>query len=137
MSEDICKIVAQEGVAVVEDVPNKIENGDINLVDSQKAEQSTTPISKKQLKRLAKQEKWIAGKADRRKREKEKRKKKRAQHLQSGKPLDPNFLSRKRRRDLLVKQADSPCKVTVVVDCDYADFMNPTELKKLCKQMNW
>lgn len=110
------------------------------LADNLKPEQPTTTptISKKQLKRLAKHERWVAGKADRRKREKAKRKEKRAQVWQSGEPPEPHLiLSRKQRREQLVRQADSPCKVAVVVDCDYGDYMNEAELKKLCKQMNW
>lgn len=96
------------------------------------ATESGSTISKKQFKRLQKQEKWIAGKADRRKREKEKRKAKKAKLAESGEEL----ISRKQLRCTLIKQSDSPCKVTVVIDCDYADYMNEQEVKKLCKQLN-
>ncbi|KAH9395594.1 tRNA methyltransferase 10 [Tyrophagus putrescentiae] len=77
-------------------------------------------------------EKWNATKADRRKREKAKRKAKRAQLREAGVPV-PQL---KLRKDQLVRQADSPCKVALVIDCDFAEYMTEMELKKLCKQIN-
>lgn len=89
-------------------------------------------LSKKQMKRMLKHEKWIATKSERKKREKEKRKAKIARKKEAGELI----LSRKQIKSQLVPQRDSPCKVAVVIDCDYADYMNDLEIKKLCKQLN-
>lgn len=119
--------------------PDEVKDIKDNLTDNRMPEQrnvsdakSEQKISKKQLKRMQKHEMWIANKAERKKKEKEKRKAKMAKKLESGEKV----ISRNQLRKQMVKQSDSPCKVTIVIDCDYAEFMNEMELKKLCKQLN-
>ena len=94
---------------------------------------AATPIklSKKQQKRAKRQEYWLATKAERRKREKAQRKEKLAKRREAGETI----VSRQQIRKQLVRMANSPCKVAIVIDCDYADYMTKEELKKLCKQL--
>lgn len=133
MSEDICDKPPQP---VSAEVPKEAagENGKTKEENNNtdKAAEQQPKISKNALKRQAKMEKWNATKAERRKREKAKRKAKRAQLREAGVPV-PQL---KLRKDQLVRQADSPCKVALVIDCDFAEYMTEMELKKLCKQIN-
>ena len=106
-----------------------------DLVKLDKAENSGDngeKLTKKQMKRLQRHQHWIANKVERKKREKLKRKEKIEKLLSSGQVI----VSRKQLKKDLVRLKDSKCKVSVVIDCDYADMMNSMELKKLCKQLN-
>ena len=130
MSEEKCtSITTKEPIS--DDVPPP-QNDANKEISVQSDEDNKPEISRKKMKRMQKHEKWIATKGERRKREKEKVKAKVARMIEAGEKI----ISRKERQRLLIKQCDSLCKVTVVIDCDYADFMKEPELKKLCKQLN-
>jgi tRNA (guanine9-N1)-methyltransferase len=92
---------------------------------------SLSKMSKKQLKRLERNKKWLESKPERKKRDKEKRKLKLEQLRASGLEI----ISRKAIKSKLVSMNDSKCKVSLCIDCDFEDYMNENDIKKLVKQI--
>ena len=89
-------------------------------------------ISKNLSKKLARLKELRDKRVEKRKQERERRKQKIAEMRQAG----VDFLSRSTIRKSLIDMKNSSCKVTIVIDCDYEDFMNEFIIRKLCKQLN-
>lgn len=109
------------------------ENCDNLQLDKTNEEDSTatdTTLSKSQLKKLKKKEKWEQVKAQKRKAEKERYKARKRECRERGEELGP---TRKQLRHN--KMSKSNCKIQVVIDCDFDDYMADKDIKMLVKQI--
>ena len=82
------------------------------------AENGSVQLSKRQIKRQQKKERWNAYKHEKRAEERQKRKDRRRCQVESGLALPP---SRKRLKKN--KMVDSSCKQKVAIDCSFDDLM--------------
>ncbi|KAF8794006.1 tRNA methyltransferase 10 like protein [Argiope bruennichi] len=93
---------------------------------------STQPvISKNQLKKLKKHQRWLETKAQRKAKEKLKRKLKIQEAKEMGRDLGP---SRKYLKSQ--KMCDSTCKLKICFDLSFADVMTEPEFSKAFKQLH-
>lgn len=88
-------------------------------------------LSKRQMKKLKRSEKWQSEKTERRKKEKEKRKLKK-QNLR----LSGQYVGRQELTQKLIPMKESPNRVMIVIDCDFEDMMTEIEMRKLIKQIH-
>ena len=108
------------------------DNSSCNSLELNQCDNSDlSKLSKKQMKRIERNKKWIEGRKERRKNEKEKRKKKIAQLKESG-----QFQTKSDKIAKLVPMEKSRNRVSIVIDCDFQNQMNDNEMKKLVKQIN-
>ena len=115
---------------VVKQEDNRLECDSIDDQIMNNNSDSTQTMSKRQIKRLMRNQKWLEAKPERRRREKEKKKLKRKKLKEEG--IEQ---SRSERKNQLIPMIESKCKVKVCIDCDFSDFMNDNEIKKLVKQI--
>ncbi|KAJ8683236.1 hypothetical protein QAD02_019028 [Eretmocerus hayati] len=87
-------------------------------------------MSKRQLKKIKKREKWLKSKPEKRMRERAKAKEKRALARENNLDLGP---SRKFLKTCTM--AHSPCKLNVTIDLSFDDLMIEKDLAKLIKQI--
>lgn len=105
----------------------------VNVGDSLSSAQETCAnISKSQLKKLRRHQKWIESKPERRRREKEKRKLKR-QLLAKERDSKDDLVIIERPRVKLMK--DSNNKFRIVVDLNFEQYMTDSEIAKSVKQV--
>ncbi|KAG1659910.1 tRNA methyltransferase 10 A [Nymphon striatum] len=88
------------------------------------------PLSKNQLKKLAKREKWLKEKTDRRAKERIIARQKRKTKIEKGIDVGPSRKTLKK-----AKMVDSNCKVNVVIDLGVSHLMTDRESSKLFKQI--
>ncbi|XP_058791713.1 tRNA methyltransferase 10 homolog A [Phymastichus coffea] len=98
-------------------------------------EQSTHPISgitlsKRQLKKIKKREKWLKLKPEKRLKERAKAKEKRAFARAHNLDLGPS-----RKFLKMCTMADSPCKLNVTIDLSFDNHMISKDIAKLIKQI--
>ncbi|KAK0174345.1 hypothetical protein PV327_010128 [Microctonus hyperodae] len=118
------------------------ESGDISGVDlisrkpnNDNNSNDTSTLSKRQLKKIKKKEKWLSKKTekriiDRRQKERLKTKEKRALARVNNIDLGPSRKSLKRRT-----MENSGCKITITVDMSFDDVMIDKDRAKLIKQI--
>ncbi|XP_076242457.1 tRNA methyltransferase 10 homolog A isoform X2 [Calliopsis andreniformis] len=87
-------------------------------------------ISKRQLKRVKRKEKWLEGKVERRLKEREKIRQKRAYARANNIDLGPSRKALKRST-----MADSSCKIGVTIDLSFDELMIDKDIGKLTKQI--
>ncbi|XP_015122302.1 tRNA methyltransferase 10 homolog A [Diachasma alloeum] len=87
-------------------------------------------LSKKQLKRIRKREKWLSRKAEKRLKERAKTREKRAFARANNIDLGPSRKALKK-----CTMAESPCKVTVIIDMSFDHLMIDKDIAKLIKQI--
>lgn len=95
------------------------------------SESQTAPMSKNQLKRQKKHERWLEGREERRKFERQKRKLKRKSLAQQRDELGEAFVNP--RRYNLMKSSNN--KIKIVIDLDFADYMTENEISKAVQQV--
>ncbi|KAK0426317.1 hypothetical protein QR680_009643 [Steinernema hermaphroditum] len=104
------------------------------LEEQQKQEENTAerdhaaaPISKKQLKKMQKREKFLEHRKEKRKIEKERRKAKRQEMRESGVPLP--------KKKPCYSMASSKCKQAIAVDMGYSEYMNAKAISATIAQL--
>ncbi|XP_053393225.1 tRNA methyltransferase 10 homolog A-like isoform X2 [Mercenaria mercenaria] len=105
---------APGAITVEEDGSNEAEGKN----KAEVAETGGATLSKSQLKKLKKKEKWEQVKSQKRKAEKERHKARKRACRERGEEVGP---TRKQLRHN--KMSKSNCKIKVVVDCDFDDYM--------------
>ncbi|KOC60196.1 RNA (guanine-9-)-methyltransferase domain-containing protein 2 [Habropoda laboriosa] len=117
----------------------KIENGTqcINMCEQKtcynvdnKLSELNPNLSKRQLKKVKKREKWLERKIELRLREREKARQKRAFARANNIDLGPSRKALKRST-----MADSSCKIGVTIDLSFDDLMIDKDIAKLTKQI--
>ncbi|XP_041363406.1 tRNA methyltransferase 10 homolog A-like [Gigantopelta aegis] len=98
--------------------------------DVQKDSSQNTTISKNQLKRQRKHERWLQIKAQKRKDEKLKKKKKFAEAREKGELSGPTRKSLKKNC-----MQHSSCKIKVALDCSFDSYMTPKDVVHLVQQI--
>ncbi|XP_011497482.1 PREDICTED: tRNA methyltransferase 10 homolog A [Ceratosolen solmsi marchali] len=108
------------------------EKKDENILISAKLQDTSTDnaLSKRQLKKIKKREKWLKLKPEKRLRERAKAKEKRAFARANNLDLGP---SRKFLKSCTM--ADSSCKLNVTIDLSFDEFMISKDIAKLIKQI--
>lgn len=101
-----------------------------NVGGQQVEEAQVGVLSKSQLKRQKRKQKWLDSRAERRKLERAKRKEKRKSLAQDVK--DGKSVSTYRRPTLM---ADSANKFKIVIDMDFEDYMTESEISKAVQQV--
>ncbi|CAE1178576.1 TRMT10 [Acanthosepion pharaonis] len=96
----------------------------------QKTQDAKSGLSKNQLRKLKKREKWLAIKADKRKHERAKKKKRYADARSQGISLGPS-----RKALKLNSMKNSKCQIRVAVDCSFDNLMSEKDVMKLVKQL--
>lgn len=89
------------------------------------------PISKSQMKRLLKRQKWLEGRGERRKQEREKRKIKRREAAQKRDQAGETGVIKPRTKLM----SESENKFRVVIDMDFEDYMTEHEISKAILQV--
>ncbi|XP_043275392.1 tRNA methyltransferase 10 homolog A [Venturia canescens] len=87
-------------------------------------------LSKRQLKKIRKKEKWLERKGEKRLRERTKAKEKRAHARANNIDLGPSRKALKK-----CTMAESSCKVTITIDMSFDDLMQDKDVAKLIKQI--
>ncbi|XP_076375301.1 tRNA methyltransferase 10 homolog A [Megalopta genalis] len=87
-------------------------------------------ISKRQLKKIKKREKWLQRKSEKRLKEREKARQKRAHARANNIDLGPSRKALKKST-----MADSNCKIEVTIDMSFDDLMIDKDIAKLTKQI--
>ncbi|XP_061175091.1 tRNA methyltransferase 10 homolog A-like [Saccostrea echinata] len=100
--------------------------------EEKKETQASATMSKKQLRRQQRQEKWLSIKADVRAKEKQRKKQKRREALERGDVMAPT--RKKLRTNTMAK---SSCKTSVVIDCSLDSYMGEKDIMKLVKQIQF
>lgn len=95
------------------------------------AELETIPISKNQLKRQKKHERWLEGRIERRTHEREKRKLKRKALAKEREEKGEAFVNPKRYNLM----ETSKNKFRIVIDLDFEDYMTQNEISKSVQQV--
>lgn len=99
--------------------------------DLQNQSNKLIPLSKRQQKKRAKRERWLAQKNERRAKEKEKRKRKQQEAREKGIKLGPN------RKELkMTKMEFSACQIQVAIDMSLNHLMTDAEMSKTLKQLH-
>ncbi|XP_053983146.1 tRNA methyltransferase 10 homolog A isoform X2 [Hylaeus volcanicus] len=97
---------------------------------NQKLSELNPNMSKRQLKKVKKREKWLERKDEKRLKEREKARRKRAFARANNIDLGPSRKALKRST-----MADSSCKVGVTIDMSFDDLMIDKDIAKLTKQI--
>ncbi|XP_029636614.1 tRNA methyltransferase 10 homolog A [Octopus sinensis] len=92
--------------------------------------QEINGLSKNQLRKLKKRERWLLVKKEKRKHERLKKKKRKAEAVEKGLDVGP---SRKALKQNSMKQ--SKCQMKVVIDCSFDSYMSEKDVMKLVKQL--
>lgn len=87
-------------------------------------------MSKNQLKKLKKKEKWLQNKAQKRKEEKQKKKRRFAEMRERGVEMGPSRKSLKKN-----SMKDSDCRQRVVIDCSFDSYMTDKDVMNLVQQL--
>ncbi|CAD6208238.1 GSCOCG00003244001-RA-CDS [Cotesia congregata] len=103
---------------------------DSHLVDKKLGETELNNISKNQLKKIKKKEKWLAHKSEKRLKERLKAKEKRAFARAHNINLGPSRKSLKK-----CTMENSSCKLTITIDMGFDDLMIEKDIAKLIKQI--
>ncbi|KAL4240542.1 tRNA methyltransferase 10 [Mactra antiquata] len=122
---------------------NMTETVDIEEADSGEIEDCTSEngvendvaeptLSKNQLKKLRRKEKWNEVKAQKRKAEKERYKARKKACRERGEELGPTRKQLKHN-----KMSKSNCNLKVAIDCDFDDYMAEKDIKMLVKQIQF
>ncbi|KAK0073846.1 hypothetical protein PV326_013011 [Microctonus aethiopoides] len=112
------------------------ESGDISGIDlsgkliNGNNSNNTSTLSKRQLKKIKKKEKWLSKKAEKRQKERLKTKEKRALARINNIDLGPSRKSLKKRT-----MENSGCKITITIDMSFDDVMIVKDRAKLIKQI--
>ncbi|XP_043493396.1 tRNA methyltransferase 10 homolog A isoform X3 [Polistes fuscatus] len=101
-----------------------------NIVDNNKVSHIETNLSKRQLKRARKTEKWLEKKIEKRRLERVKAREKRAFARANNIDLGPSRKALKRST-----MAESSCKLTVTIDLSFDNLMIDKDIAKLIKQI--
>ncbi|KAI4496879.1 hypothetical protein M0804_000689 [Polistes exclamans] len=101
-----------------------------NIVDNNKVSHIETNLSKRQLKRAKKTEKWLEKKIEKRRLERAKAREKRAFARANNIDLGPSRKALKRST-----MAESSCKLTVTIDLSFDNLMIDKDIAKLIKQI--
>ncbi|KAL5018130.1 hypothetical protein ScPMuIL_003852 [Solemya velum] len=102
----------------------------IKMEDETAAVPCEPTLSKTQLKKMKKKEKWLMYRGEKRKKEKERRKERRRVAVESGEDLGPSRKSLK-----LNKMEKSNCRIRIAIDCSFDDYMTDRDHMKLAKQL--
>lgn len=113
-----------------ENHPTTSSDKEQDLKIEENSENGPAPLSKNQLRKLKKKEKWLAIKDEKRKKERAKRKKRYADARLQGISLGPS-----RKALKLNAMKNSECRIRVVVDCSFDEFMSEKDVMKLVKQL--
>ncbi|XP_052815160.1 tRNA methyltransferase 10 homolog A-like isoform X2 [Mya arenaria] len=108
--------------------------GEEKDVEKQLTTEGDLPVtlSKSQLKKIKKKEKWAQVKASKRKAEKERWKARKRECRERGEELGPTRKQLKHNT-----MAKSNCKIPVVIDCDFDQYMAEKDIKMLVKQIQF
>ncbi|XP_005091028.1 tRNA methyltransferase 10 homolog A [Aplysia californica] len=107
-----------------------MDHCDINKSEDKGVVDDTQKLSKNQLKKLKRKERWLAVKQERRQQEKQKRKQRLAERREKGEDIGPN---RKRLKTNTMK--NSSCKIQVVLDLSLDEYMNDKDVTSLTCQL--
>ncbi|XP_076459878.1 tRNA methyltransferase 10 homolog A-like [Babylonia areolata] len=88
------------------------------------------PLSKNQMKKQKKKERWLQIKAEKRQAEKQKKKKRFAEMRERGEDIGPSRKSLKKNR-----MVDSACRQRVVIDCSFDAYMTEKDTSFLVQQI--
>ncbi|KAK7498588.1 hypothetical protein BaRGS_00010248 [Batillaria attramentaria] len=88
------------------------------------------PLSKNQLKKQKKKEKWLQFKAQKRQAEKQKKKRRLAEMRERGEDIGPSRKSLKKNA-----MKDSACQQKVVIDCSFDSYMTEKDVTFLVQQI--
>ncbi|XP_052070726.1 uncharacterized protein LOC127709299 [Mytilus californianus] len=100
--------------------------------NNEAATNSLGHLSKRQLRKLKKHEQWLEKKPEKRAKEKMKKKQRRQEARDRGETLGPT-----RKMLKLNSMEKSSCKVKVVLDCSFDEYMNDKDIMKLTKQVGF
>ncbi|XP_071131500.1 tRNA methyltransferase 10 homolog A-like isoform X1 [Mytilus edulis] len=100
--------------------------------NNEAATNSLGHLSKRQLRKLKKHETWLEKKPEKRAKEKLKKKQRRQEARDRGETLGPT-----RKMLKLNSMEKSTCKVKVVLDCSFDEYMNDKDIMKLTKQVGF
>jgi len=98
-----------------------------NLPDEGK----TPTLSKRQMKREQKKENWLKKLPEKRQQEREKKKQRKRQLAEAG------IVSTSRKKLKCNKMCDSKCKVNVVIDCSFDEYMGEKDINRLVSQIQY
>ncbi|XP_054153251.1 tRNA methyltransferase 10 homolog A-like [Oppia nitens] len=115
-------------------VDNESNQSDAQISDPPigvQIDESTTPkLSKRKMKRLIKQQKWLESRPEMRKKEKEKKKMKIKKLREEGVEINRVVVKKQ-----LIPMSSSNCKVCICIDCHFEQYMDERDMKKLVKQI--
>ncbi|XP_060065365.1 tRNA methyltransferase 10 homolog A-like [Ylistrum balloti] len=105
-----------------------------NTADENAEEEPTDvqKLTKRQLRKLKKHEKWLEYKPIKRAKDKEKKKQRRRDAKERGEEPAPS-----RKKLKLNTMAKSDCRVSVAIDCSFDNYMLERDILKLGKQIRW
>ncbi|KAK2189610.1 hypothetical protein NP493_101g05011 [Ridgeia piscesae] len=109
------------------------DHGDVSSEDKTTDKDSDTcqhPLTKRQLKKLKKQERWLKIKPDKRAKERERKKKHRKQAREQNIDLGPSRKTLKRNT-----MEHSACRIRVVIDCSFDNLMTERSVSQLIQQL--
>lgn len=121
----------QEDKTITTVEPQSLSEDKPNPVDGEEKEASTTPLSKKQQKKLLKAEKWQEVKKLKRLKEREKYKQKRKEAIEQGLPTRTGPSRKGLKRNKVEKSSNF---LKVAVDLDFDDLMTDRDISKCVKQ---
>ncbi|XP_060593069.1 tRNA methyltransferase 10 homolog A-like [Ruditapes philippinarum] len=121
----------QERLEVPQDKSNSGDIGDAEECPAPAVTEGAT-LSKSQMKKQLKKQKWEQVKSAKRKAEKQRQKARKQACRERGEDVGP---TRKKLRHN--KMSKSNCRVKVVVDCDFDDYMAEKDIKMLVKQIQY
>lgn len=107
----------------------------MSLSDEEAESASSTTLTKSQMKKRIKREKWLSSRGDRRKLEREKRKNRRKELAQEREKLladGEKVVSNFKRIKLMT---DSDNKFRIVIDMNFEEYMTDSEIAKAVKQV--
>lgn len=100
--------------------------------------EAVAALTKSQLKRKLKLENILKKRAEKRKHEREKRKKKKLERkLNQEQESSTNEQQINRKQLKRNRMCDSDCKLRIVVDCSFEEYMSDNDLSHLCKQLSF
>ncbi|ESO12470.1 hypothetical protein HELRODRAFT_62052 [Helobdella robusta] len=93
---------------------------------------STANISKRQLKKMKKRQEYLKIKSQKRLEERQKKKLKRAKKIANNEVLGPS-----KKQLKLNSMQNSQCKIRVVIDCSFDDYMSEKDVMKFSQQLQY
>lgn len=132
MSSGEPKCVEECANGSLEDTSNGSSDESKGVEPSKTVEQSQPPLSKNQIKKRLKHEKWVQTRLERRRMEKEKRKRRVAELKAQGLPVT----KRLKKRVVKEKLEASSNKTRIVIDLDFSEYQTDDDIKKLLKQIH-